>query len=92
MNDYAITPFRIDDHVGAWTPHGRFVIEGAASGPLAGLTFAAKDLFDVAGHPTGAGNIEQVLGGDPPGAGAQQSASGCAAGRRRHAGRQDPDR
>ncbi len=31
-------------------------IAGAASGPLAGLTFAAKDLFDVAGHPTGGGN------------------------------------
>ena len=43
-------------HVGAWVPHGRFVIDGAASGPLAGLRFAAKDVFDVAGHPTGAGN------------------------------------
>jgi len=31
-------------------------IAGAASGPLIGLTFAAKDLFDVAGHPTGGGN------------------------------------
>jgi amidase len=29
---------------------------GAAGGPLGGLTFAAKDLFDVAGHPTGGGN------------------------------------
>jgi amidase len=29
---------------------------GAAGGPLAGLTFAAKDLFDVAGQPTGGGN------------------------------------
>ncbi len=56
MNKDALPPFPIDDHVGAWTPHGRFVIEGAAIGPLAGLTFAAKDLFDVAGHPTGAGN------------------------------------
>ncbi|MCK7491706.1 MAG: amidase family protein [Comamonadaceae bacterium] len=26
------------------------------SGPLAGLTFAVKDLFDVAGYPTGGGN------------------------------------
>jgi len=31
-------------------------IAGAAGGPLAALTFAAKDLFDVAGHPTGGGN------------------------------------
>jgi amidase len=31
-------------------------IAGAPTGPLAGLTFAAKDLFDVAGYPTGGGN------------------------------------
>jgi len=31
-------------------------IAGAQNGPLAGLTFAAKDLFDVAGYPTGGGN------------------------------------
>ena len=36
---------------------GRSVrIPGAPNGPLAGLTFAAKDLFDVAGYPTGGGN------------------------------------
>jgi amidase len=50
------TAFEINDHVGAFVPHGRFTLPGAASGPLAGLRFAAKDLFDVAGHPTGAGN------------------------------------
>ena len=31
-------------------------IAGAPRGPLAGLTFAAKDLFDVADYPTGGGN------------------------------------
>ena len=31
-------------------------IAGAPAGPLAGLTFAAKDLFDIEGHVTGAGN------------------------------------
>src|SRR6266705_4880793 len=31
-------------------------IDGAASGPLAGTTFVAKDLFDVRGYRTGAGN------------------------------------
>jgi amidase len=31
-------------------------IAGSPGGPLAGLTFAAKDLFDVAGYPTGGGN------------------------------------
>ncbi len=49
-------PFSLTDTVGAWVPHGRFVRPGHASGPLAGLRFAAKDVFDVAGHPTGAGN------------------------------------
>ena len=44
------------DNVGAFTPGGRFVIDGAKDGTLNGLTFAAKDLFDVAGKPTGAGN------------------------------------
>lgn len=48
--------FPIQDTVGAWVPHGRFVVEGRAQGPLAGLAFAAKDVFDVAGHPTAAGN------------------------------------
>jgi amidase len=48
--------FPIDDRVGAWVPHGRFVVHGAQQGPLHGLSFAAKDIFDVAGHPTGAGN------------------------------------
>lgn len=48
--------FPVHDTVGAWVPHGRFVIDGAAHGPLAGLRFAAKDLYDVAGHVTGAGN------------------------------------
>ena len=48
--------FPIDDTVGAWVPHGRFVVEGRPGGPLAALRFAAKDVFDVAGHVTGAGN------------------------------------
>jgi amidase len=29
--------FELIDTVGAWVPHGRFVIEGRAGGPLAGL-------------------------------------------------------
>ena|SRR5450830_130901 len=44
------------DYARAWVPHGRFVIAGAPHGPLSGLRFAVKDVFDVAGHPTGAGN------------------------------------
>jgi amidase len=33
-----------------------FDLPGAENGPLAGLGFAAKDIFDVAGHVTGCGN------------------------------------
>src|SRR5436190_20353263 len=44
------------DDIGAFVPGQRFRIEGRAGGPLSGLTFAAKDLFDVAGRPTGGGN------------------------------------
>src|SRR3954451_20433292 len=44
------------DSINAFVPGPRIRIDGAASGPLRGLTFAAKDLFDVAGVPTGGGN------------------------------------
>jgi amidase len=45
-----------DDPVGAFVPGPRAHIAGRPGGPLAGLTFAAKDLYDVAGFPTGGGN------------------------------------
>ncbi|MET0185483.1 MAG: amidase family protein, partial [Achromobacter sp.] len=44
------------DTVGAWVPHGAFTIAPIANGPLDGLRFAAKDLYDIAGLTTGAGN------------------------------------
>ena len=44
------------DDIGAFVPGQQFRIDGNPGGPLAGLTFAAKDLFDVAFHPTGGGN------------------------------------
>ncbi len=44
------------DTVGALVPGTSVHVDGAADGPLSGLTFVAKDLFDVAGHPTGGGN------------------------------------
>jgi amidase len=46
----------ISDDLGAFVPGQRFRIAGRAGGPLSGLTFAAKDLFDVAFRPTGGGN------------------------------------
>ncbi len=36
-------------------------VAGRAGGPLRGMRFVAKDLFDVAGHPTGCGNPDWPL-------------------------------
>jgi amidase len=52
---------------GAFCPHGDFEIAGAAGGPLHGLTFATKDIFDIAGRVTGGGNPDW-LASHPPAA------------------------
>ncbi len=44
------------DPARAFLPYPPVEVPHAASGPLAGLTFAAKDLLDVAGYPTGGGS------------------------------------
>ena len=44
------------DTAGAFCPHGRFGLQGAATGPLADRTFAVKDFIDIEGHVTGCGN------------------------------------
>src|ERR1700744_1997012 len=44
------------DSINAFVTGPRLRIDGAPTGPLSGLTFAAKDLFDVAGYPTGGGD------------------------------------
>jgi amidase len=54
------------DDIGAFVPGPRVRIEGRAGGPLGGLTFAAKDLFDVAGVPTGGGNHDFPRGRPVP--------------------------
>ena len=46
------------DALNAFCAHGRDEIQTGITGPLAGLTFAVKDAFDVAGVPTGAGSPE----------------------------------
>ncbi len=46
----------VRDPFNAFCPWSSARLAGAAAGPLAGLTFAAKDLFDVAAHVTGGGN------------------------------------
>jgi amidase len=44
------------DPLNAFCAHASARLQGAPAGPLARLSFAAKDLFDIAGHVTGAGN------------------------------------
>jgi amidase len=44
------------DPYNAFCRHTHVALDGAAAGALHGLTFAAKDVFDVAGHRTGNGN------------------------------------
>ena len=46
----------IDDPLNAFCKDTDAYLEGAAGGPLSGLTFAAKDIFDVVGYVTGGGN------------------------------------
>lgn len=46
----------LNDTLGAFCTDTEAYLEGAAGGPLSGLTFAAKDIFDVLGHVTGGGN------------------------------------
>lgn len=48
----------IDDTLNAFVRHGRIELQVTQDGPLAGLTFAVKDFFDVANVPTGAGSPE----------------------------------
>ena len=44
------------DPARAFMPYPAASVPHAETGPLAGLTFAAKDLFDVAGYPTSGGS------------------------------------
>ena len=80
----------IGDDLGAFVPGQLFRIAGRAGGPLSGLTFAAKDLFDVAGRPTGGGNPDWAS--DPSGPDTARLGGADAARRRRRADRQDDHR
>jgi amidase len=44
-----------NDKLGAFCRHNHVERKGAANGPLAGLTFGLKDIYDVAGAKTGFG-------------------------------------
>ena len=46
----------MNDAVSGFVPGERLRLEGAGAGPLEGLEFAAKDIFDIIGHVSGGGN------------------------------------
>ena len=45
-----------DDPFRCFLPYPDAPVKHAVAGPLAGLTLAVKDLFDIKGYPTGAGS------------------------------------
>ena len=45
-----------DDALGAFCRHTHVAVAGSGKGPLSGLTFGVKDIYDIAGHKTGFGN------------------------------------
>jgi amidase len=50
----------------AFVPHDlKAPITGAAEGPLAGLSVVIKDMFDIAGEPTGGGNPDWLAAQKP---------------------------
>ncbi len=55
-----------DDPFGAFVSGPRTTIAGAAGGALDGLTFAVKDLIDIAGVPTRGGTPDWATGRDVP--------------------------
>jgi len=51
---------------GFFVPHDlKAPLKGAASGPLAGLTAVVKDMYDIAGERTGAGNPDWLAHAEP---------------------------
>jgi amidase len=53
------------DNIGAFCTHDRVRLPGASSGPLAGLTFAVKDIFDIAGRVACCGNPDWLTTHEP---------------------------
>ncbi|MBP0441268.1 amidase [Tianweitania sediminis] len=54
-----------DDRVNAFLTGDDGALPHAQAGPLAGLTLAVKDIFDVAGLPTGGGNPHRLAEAEP---------------------------
>jgi amidase len=67
---------------GAFVPGPRMTMAPTAAGPLSGLTFAVKDLIDVAGVRTGGGNPDWLKAQAPAATSAPAVAALLAAGAR----------
>ncbi len=52
------------DTIGAFCRHTHVERAGSAHGPLAGYTFGAKDIYDIAGHKTGFGSPDWLASHD----------------------------
>ena len=53
------------DALGAFCRHTHATLSGSSTGPLAGLTFAAKDIYDIAGRKTGFGSPDWLRTHEP---------------------------
>ncbi len=54
-----------DDPLGAFCRHTHVALKGSGNGPLKGLTFGVKDIYDIAGHKTGFGSPDWLATHDP---------------------------
>ena len=53
------------DELGAFCEETHVALKGSAAGPLSGLKFGAKDVFDIAGHKSGCGNPDWLASHAP---------------------------
>src|SRR5690606_3081012 len=53
------------DPLNAFLDYPEVPVASAPEGPLKGLTFAVKDIYDVAGYPTGCGNPQKEAESGP---------------------------
>src|SRR5690606_31272858 len=54
------TMLQTRDPLNAFLDYPEVAVSSSTEGPLAGLTLAVKDIFDVAGYPTGGGNPDKL--------------------------------
>ena len=79
-----------EDPVGAFCRRNHVALKGAGGGPLAGLSFGAKDVFHIAGTRTGFGHPTWLATHEAPAEDRGRGAAAARCGGRRR--RQDPHR